>query len=144
MALFRGIWLRSSVRTMSRCKERKPGSISSKWRLRENIVLPLMECLPPTYLIYAYMIYILYIFTLCLYIHIYIYIYNAHTLFKSKIWNQQPGTYLGSQTARICSKKCIVRTEILLAEALAFNKCFLSEIRYMYKTKNLKAHYGIT
>ena len=95
-------------------------------------------CIYDIYIIY---IYIVYIYT---YIYIYIYIYNAHTLFKSKIWNQQPGTYLGSQTARICSKKCIVWTEILLAEALAFNKCFLSEIRYMYKTKNLKAHYGIT
>ena len=142
-----------------------PSCASSKWGLGKNVVLWLMECLPQIYIykyIYIYIIYIIYTYIYLLYtlyiIYIYIlyalniyfidihilYISSTYTHFKSKIWNQRPGTYLGSQTARICSKKWIVWTEILLAEALAFNKCFLSEIRCMYKTKYFKAHYGIT
>ena len=64
-------------------------------------------------------------------------------------WNlQSPGmssvSYLGSQPARICSKKLREWTAMLLVEALAFNKCFLGEMKYIYKMKSLKGHYTIT
>ena len=88
-----------------------------------------------------YIIYIIYIFYIDIHI---IYISSTNTHFKSKFFYQQPRTYLESQPARICSKKWIVWTAMLLAEALAFNKYLLSEMKYMYKTKNLKVQYGIT
>ena len=90
-----------------------------------------------------YIIYIIYIFYIYRYSY-YIYISSTNTHFKSKFFYQQPRTYLESQPARICSKKWIVWTAMLLAEALASNKYLLSEMKYMDKTKNLKVQYGIT
>ena len=168
MGCSRGVWACSSVRNIWRCKERKPSCASSKWGLGENVVLLLMGCLPPIYIciyiyiyiyvciyityiyyihyIYVYITYILYtlyIYFIYIDIHI-IYISSTNTHFKSKFFYQQPRTYLESQPAGICSKKWIVWTAMLLAEALAFNKYLLSEMKYMYKTKNLKVQYGIT
>ena len=63
------------------------------------------------YIFAIYIIYNIYIlYALNIYfinIHI-LYISSTYTHLKSKIWNQQPGTYLGSQPARTCSKKWIV------------------------------------
>ena len=53
-------------------------------------------------------------------------------------------SYLGSQPARICSKKLTVWTAILLVEALAWKKCLLGDMKYIYKMKSLKGHYRIT
>ena len=53
-------------------------------------------------------------------------------------------SYLGSQPARICSKKLTVWTAILLVAALAWKKCLLGDMKYIYKMKGLKGHYRIT
>lgn len=45
----------SSVRTISRCKKRKTGCTSYKWGLGENIVLRLMEYMPPTVCYHLFM-----------------------------------------------------------------------------------------
>ena len=93
--------------------------------------------------IYTYMCTYIYI---NIYIYIYIYIdidididiiYQAHIhvlKVKSRI-TRSPGTssvsYLGSQPARIYSKKLRVWTAMLLVEALALTKCLLGEIKYI-------------
>ena len=43
------IWLRSSVQTISKNKERKTGCLLYKMGIRKNVVLWMMECLTPTF-----------------------------------------------------------------------------------------------
>ena len=79
------------------------------------------------------------------FLHFFIYQVHIHVL---KVKSRSPGapsvSYLGSQPARICSKKLRVCTAMLLVEALSLNKCLLGDIKSIYKMKSLKGRYTIT
>ena len=63
---------------------------------------------------------------------------------KSTITGYVSVSYLGSETAKISSKKLRMWTTLLLVEALALNKFLLSKMKYNYKKKSLKARYTVT